>query len=77
LFLDGVEFDPWHSRKPEIDGGFVLNYVGLFSGKNFRVPGFFSGGEGSVSTPPNKKNSFIEFQLFHRISLAICFAGDC
>jgi hypothetical protein len=47
-----VEFDPWHSWKLEIDGGFALNYVGLFSGKNFRVPGFFSGGEGSVSTPP-------------------------
>ena len=40
-FLESVEFDPWHSRKPEIDGAFALNYVGLFSGKNFRVPGCY------------------------------------
>jgi hypothetical protein len=41
FFLESVEFDPWHSRKPEIDGAFALNYVGLFSGKKFRVPGFY------------------------------------
>jgi len=39
----------------KVMGRAALNYVGLFSGKFFRVPGFFSGGEGSVSTPPKPK----------------------
>ena len=58
-FLESVEFDPWHSQKPEIDGAFALNYVGLFSGKNFWVPGFFSGREGSVSTPPKLQQKLV------------------
>jgi hypothetical protein len=51
-FLESVEFDPWHSRKPEIDGAFALNYVGLFPAKISGFRDFISGGEGSVSTPP-------------------------
>jgi|688.fasta_scaffold1912723_1 hypothetical protein len=51
VFLDSVEFDLRHSRKPEIDGEFTLHYVGLFPAKISGFRYFFPAENGQFQHP--------------------------